>query len=158
PRLRRALSRPAAAAVGLHARRRRAPRRLEAPPDRVRPAQPGLREVLHAGRSDRAARARRLPGHRRPSPARLQLGAGREAAVTLDRRGHILMATGAVALVLWQGVFFRHRYPDITLRSSDYILKASGGVLGWQDEFLYFLYYLNLYPVAMSEEPSDYSR
>ena len=60
--------------------------------------------------------------------------------------------------MLWQSTFFRHRYPDISLRSSDYVLKASGGLLGWQQEFVYFLYYLNLFPVAVTEEPQEFSR
>ena len=73
-------------------------------------------------------------------------------------RSGTALVVGLLAIVLWQSTFFRHRYPDISLRSSDYVLKASGGLLGWQQEFVYFLYYLNLFPVAVTEEPQEFSR
>ena len=64
---------------------------------------------------------------------------------------------GLAAIVLWQSVFYRHGDPETTLASS-YRLTASTGVQPWQPEFVYFLYYLNLYPVvSVSNEPLEYS-
>jgi len=52
-----------------------------------------------------------------------------------------------------------HRLWEGSLGSPTYRLQASGGMLGWQQDFLYFLYYLNLYPVAtVTEEPLEMSR
>ena len=66
---------------------------------------------------------------------------------------------GVIAILAWQQVFLRHRLWEGTLGSSTYVLNASGGILGWQQDFLYFLYYLNLYPVAtVTEEPLVKSR
>lgn len=61
-------------------------------------------------------------------------------------------------IVPWQREFFRHRHPERTLRSSQYALTASGGVLGWQEEFVYFLHYLNLFPVATLAGDVEMSR
>jgi tetratricopeptide (TPR) repeat protein len=73
------------------------------------------------------------------------------------RRRRLVLLVGLVGIVLWQSVFFRHSYPETTLESP-YRLEASGGVLSWQPEFVYFLYYLNLYPVAtISQSPLEYS-
>jgi len=47
-----------------------------------------------------------------------------------------------LARLLWQGVQFS------SPRGFPYRIAASGGVLPWQRDFVYFLYYLNLYPVA----------
>ncbi len=63
------------------------------------------------------------------------------------RRRVIVLITGLFAITLWQYVFFRHGYPDAALANS-YRLTASNGIAAWQPEFVYFLYYLNLYPVA----------
>jgi tetratricopeptide (TPR) repeat protein len=72
------------------------------------------------------------------------------------RRALVLLG-GLVALVVWQSTFFRHGYPDTTLQS-EYRLEASAGHLDWQQEFVYFLYYLNLFPVAsISRTTPDYS-
>ena len=59
----------------------------------------------------------------------------------------LVLVGGLAAIFLWQAVFFRHGNPDTTL-ASPYRLTASTGVQPWQTEFVYFLYYLNLYPVA----------
>lgn len=73
------------------------------------------------------------------------------------RRRPIVLLGGLIAIVLWQFVFFRYGYPKTTL-ASPYRLTASGGVLPWQSEFVYFLYYLNLYPVtSISDSPREYS-
>ena len=64
--------------------------------------------------------------------------------------GHVrwlLLVVGLLSLFVWQRTFYRHRFPEGTLHTR-YALRASGGVLGWQPEFVYFLYYLNLFPVA----------
>ena len=72
------------------------------------------------------------------------------------RRGLVLVV-GLAAIVLWQYVFFRHGDPDTTL-ASPLRLSASNGVAVWQPEFVYFLYYLNLYPVAsISTAPREWS-
>jgi hypothetical protein len=64
-----------------------------------------------------------------------------------------------LALFEWQQVFMRHRLWQGVLGSPQYVLTASGGLLGWQQDFLYFLFYLNLYPVAtITEEPLEMSR
>ena len=74
-----------------------------------------------------------------------------------DRRRPLVLVVGLIAIVLWQSVFFRHGDPDTTL-ASPYRLGASGGRLTWQPEFVYFLYYLNLYPVtSISDSPREYS-
>jgi hypothetical protein len=71
----------------------------------------------------------------------------------------VVLVVGMIAILEWQQVFFRHRLWEGTLGSSTYVLNASGGILGWQQDFLYFLYYLNLYPVAtVTEEPLEKSR
>jgi tetratricopeptide (TPR) repeat protein len=73
------------------------------------------------------------------------------------RRHRLALVAGLIAIVLWQSVFFRHGDPAMTL-TSPYHLTASGGIVGWQPEFVYFLYYLNLYPVtSISTEPLEYS-
>jgi hypothetical protein len=70
-----------------------------------------------------------------------------------------VLVAGVLAILEWQHVFLRHRAWEGTLRSSTYVLNASGGILGWQQDFLYFLYYLNLFPVATeTEEPLERSR
>jgi len=70
----------------------------------------------------------------------------------------VLLVAGVLAIFQWQQVFMRHRAWEGTLRST-YVLGASGGILGWQQDFLYFLYYLNLFPVAtVTEEPLERSR
>lgn len=75
------------------------------------------------------------------------------------RRKWVVLIAGVLAILEWQQVFMRHRAWEGTLRSSTYVLNASGGILGWQQDFLYFLYYLNLFPVAtVSEEPLERSR
>jgi hypothetical protein len=63
------------------------------------------------------------------------------AAVAPPRRLGVL-AAGLLAIVVWQGVLFR--FPNQPV----YPLDASGGVLVFQPEFVYFLYYLNLFPLA----------
>jgi hypothetical protein len=81
----------------------------------------------------------------------------RTTASNLPGRRPLVLLGGLIAIVLWQLVFFRHGYPRTTLESP-YRLTASGGVLQWQSEFVYFLYYLNLYPVAsISDSPREYS-
>ena len=71
----------------------------------------------------------------------------------------MLLVAGVLVIFQWQQVFFRHRLWEGTLGSSTYVLNASGGILGWQQDFLYFLYYLDLYPVAtVTEEPLVKSR
>ncbi len=77
---------------------------------------------------------------------------------TPPRRGRTLVLLGGlIGIVLWQSVFFRHGDPETTLESP-YRLEASGGVLAWQPDFVYFLYYLNLYPVAsISTSRFEYS-
>jgi hypothetical protein len=71
----------------------------------------------------------------------------------------VLLVAGVLVIFQWQQVFFRHRLWQGTLGSSTYVLNASGGILGWQQDFLYFLYYLDLYPVAtVTEEPLVKSR
>lgn len=70
----------------------------------------------------------------------------------------VLLIAGVLAIVQWQRVFYRHRFPEATL-ASPYVLQASGGIFGWQQDFVYFLYYLNLFPVAtVTEQPLEYSR
>jgi hypothetical protein len=49
---------------------------------------------------------------------------------------------GLLGILLWQGVLFANP------QSSPYEITASGGVLPWQREFVYFLYYLNLFPIV----------
>ncbi len=72
------------------------------------------------------------------------------------RRG-LLLVVGLAAIVVWQHAFFRHGGPDTTLASS-LRLEASIGVTEWQPEFVYFLYYLDLYPVAsISTSPREWS-
>jgi hypothetical protein len=62
------------------------------------------------------------------------------------RRTKVLGA-GLVGILLWQGLLF------LRPEESRYPLKASGGILPWQRDFVYFLYYLNLYPVATEAPP-----
>jgi hypothetical protein len=72
-------------------------------------------------------------------------------------RRPLVLVAGLVAIVAWQAVFFSNGHPQKTLESP-YLLTASGGILMWQPEFVYFLYYLNLYPVAsVSTSPREYS-
>jgi hypothetical protein len=64
---------------------------------------------------------------------------------------------GLLAIVAWQQIFLAHADPEKTL-ATPYQLKASSGVLEWQPEFVYFLYYLDLYPVtSISKRPREYS-
>lgn len=64
------------------------------------------------------------------------------------RRPRAALLCGLIAIVLWQSIFFRHGDPETTLSSSPYRITASGGIVPWQSDFVYFLYYLNLYPLA----------
>jgi hypothetical protein len=77
--------------------------------------------------------------------------------VTAGRGRWWILIAGLLALVLWQSVFYRHAFPSYTLRST-HVLKASGGVLQWQQDFVYFLYYLGLFPVATTTEDREFSR
>ena len=73
------------------------------------------------------------------------------------RRRVLLLLVGLAALLVWQYVFFSHGDPDTSLWTG-YRLEASNGVAEWQPEFVYFLYYLNLYPVvSLAQGPRDYS-
>jgi tetratricopeptide (TPR) repeat protein len=84
-------------------------------------------------------------------------GVSRRPRLPRRWRRAIVLLGGLVAVVLWQSTFFRHGYPKTTLQSP-YRLEASGGQLAWQEEFVYFLYYLNLYPIAsVSTKAFDYS-
>ncbi len=75
----------------------------------------------------------------------------------VPRRRVLVLLCGLAAILFWQSVFFRHGNPDTTL-ASPYRLTASTGVQPWQTEFVYFLYYLDLYPVAsMADGPREYS-
>ncbi len=72
-------------------------------------------------------------------------------------RRTVALLSGLLGILLWQSVFFRHGDPDETL-ASPYRLTASTGVQPWQQEFVYFLYYLDLYPIAsISDAPREYS-
>ena len=83
------------------------------------------------------------------------MNATRRAPAT--RRQAVLVA-GLVAIVAWQALFFSNEDSGAGLRA-DYTLEASGGVLEWQSEFVYFLYYLGLYPVAtLSPGPQENSQ
>lgn len=63
-----------------------------------------------------------------------------------------ILAAGLLGILAWQGVIFQ-RPPEAT-----YPLEASGGMLPFQFEFVYFLYYLDLYPLATEQvEPHDFS-
>lgn len=69
-----------------------------------------------------------------------------------------VLPLGVALIVLWQSVFFRTASSEpLTLKSRSYVLKASGGVLMWQHEFAYFLYYLGLFPVATTAQDLDFS-
>lgn len=93
---------------------------------------------------------------RDPSPS--EGGASPAAIVPSRRRRAIGLVCGLVAIVLWQSIFFRHGDPETTLQSP-YRLEASAGHLARQDDFVYFLYYLNLFPVAsISTRAPEYSR
>jgi len=64
-----------------------------------------------------------------------------------------LLVLGCVLIPAWQGGFWAARD-----RLSDrYRLQASTGLLA-QDKFVYFLYYLGLFPVATEREDLAYSR
>ena len=79
------------------------------------------------------------------------------ANVLPRRHRAIALLVGLVAIVVWQSTFFRHGYPETTLQSP-YRLEASAGHLDWQEDFVYFLYYLNLYPIAsISTKSPEYS-
>ena len=59
------------------------------------------------------------------------------------------------AIVLWQASFFRHT--DALRELEEFELTASAGV-HHADRFVYFFYYLGLYPVALkTERPLEYS-
>lgn len=75
-----------------------------------------------------------------------------------ERRPRTVLLCGLIAIVLWQSIFFRHGDPETTLASSPYRITASGGIVPWQSDFVYFLYYLNLYPLAsIAPGPREYS-
>ena len=84
-------------------------------------------------------------------------GVSTRAIVPPRWRRAIVLLGGLVALVVWQSIFFRHGYPETTLQSP-YRLEASAGHLARQEDFVYFLYYLNLYPIAsISPKALEYS-
>ncbi len=73
------------------------------------------------------------------------------------RRRPLALLSGLAAILLWQAVFLLHAQPQSTLGTS-YALQASDGVPRRHADFVYFLYYLGLYPVAsISSSPRDYS-
>ncbi len=63
-------------------------------------------------------------------------------------RSVALLLAGLAGLTVWQLMLFRAPLP------SDYMLKASSG-LHSQEKFVYFLYYLNLFPVATLDSGID---
>jgi hypothetical protein len=74
-----------------------------------------------------------------------------ETPVAPGRRLGIL-AAGLLGILAWQGILFR--FPPEPV----YRLEASGGILPWQPDFVYFLYYLDLYPLATERpEPRVFS-
>ena len=62
----------------------------------------------------------------------------------------VVLVIGLLAIFQWQRTFFEHRFPQNTLQTFFY-LEASGGILEWQAEFVYFLYYTGLVPVVASD-------
>ena len=82
----------------------------------------------------------------------------RQRALTSGRLRWAVLVIGLLAIFQWQRTFFSHRYPENTLQTL-HSLGASGGVLEWQPEFVYFLYYLNLFPVAtVTDQKLEMSR
>jgi tetratricopeptide (TPR) repeat protein len=72
---------------------------------------------------------------------------------TMRSRHRLALGIGLVAIVTWQQLFFRNGDPDTVLQTP-FKLTASNGVAEWQPEFVYFLYYLDLYPVvSLSDSP-----
>ncbi len=67
-----------------------------------------------------------------------------------------LLAYGLVGILFWQALLLAQAYPH--KMDDNYRVGATTGVMIWHPDFVYFLYYLGLYPVV-SEDPQalDYS-
>ncbi len=68
-----------------------------------------------------------------------------------------LLVYGLLGILFWQALMLAQAYPGKV--DASYRVGATTGVMLWHRDFVYFLYYLGLYPVV-SEDPHalDYSR